>query len=144
MTLLQYAQAGRMPELVLHHADLSPRAHKVCVVLGIPDSEVRPVMRAMPKEADVKGNFILEANWRIPSMVTNHIQVPNGSGGAVFKSFGTHMLTPETENTAHSLYALTRRHLLDAPSMSNAPLPTDGGNVGARRILKERIAVEAG
>lgn len=159
--------------------DVSEAQEKVRVVLTIPNSELPPAIRTMSEEPNITGNFILEANWQIPSIVTNHIQFLQASGDAVFRSFGTHILTPETEHTAHYFYGLTRRHLLDDPSvdesvkgwhlrgfseqdkpiieaaarmmggetdpvgMTNAPLPTDGGNVRARRILKKRIAAEA-
>jgi len=159
--------------------DVSESEQKVCVVLTIPDSEMPPVIRTISEEPDTRGNFVLESNWQLPSIVTNHIQFLKATGEAAFASFGTHILTPETERTAHYFYGLTRRHRLDDPAVDEgvrawhlkgfseqdkpiieaaarmmgdetdplrltaAPLPTDGGNVRVRRILKDRIAAEA-
>ena len=101
---------------------IPPKAQeKVRVVLTIPNSEMPPAIRTMSEEPDIRGNFILEANWQIPSIVTNHIQFLQASGDAVFRSFGTHILTPETEHPAHYFYGLTRRHLLDDPSVDSQP-----------------------
>ncbi len=178
----QFAHADQLGVENFGNAELevTEADEKVCVVLAIPDSELPPAMRAMAEEPEARGSFILEANWQLPSIVTNHIQFLKDSDEPVFKSFGTHILTPETKHTAHYFYGLTRRHRLDDPSvddavrawhlrgfseqdkpiieaaarmmgdetdpvgMSTAPLPTDGGNVRARRILKQRIAEEAG
>ena len=177
----QFAHGDQLGVRNYHNAelDVSEAEEKVRAVLRIPDSEVPPAIRSMTEQPDIKGNFILEANWQIPSIVTNHIQFLQGSGEVVFRSFGTHILTPETEHRAHYFYGLTRRHLLDDPNvdesvrawhlrgfseqdkpiieaaarmmdgetdpvaMTRAPLPTDAGNVRARRILKKRIAAEA-
>jgi len=177
----QFAHGDQLGVENYHNADLdvSEAEETVRVVLTIPNSELPPVMRTMSGEPDARGDFVLEANWQLPSIVTNDIQFFKGSGEVAFRSFGTHILTPETKHTAHYFYGLTRRHLLDDPSvdesvrgwhlrgfseqdkpiieaaarmmggetdlvgMTSAPLPTDGGNVRARRILKKRIAAEA-
>ena len=154
---------------------------KVRVTIVVPDSEMPPALRSIMGDSEVRGDFVLVANWQQPSIVTNDIQfVDTTREEPIYQSFGTHILTPESEHTAHYFYGLTRSHRVDDAEtdhavrawhlkgfseqdkpvieaaarmmgeetdplvLCTAPLQTDGGNVRARRILKERIAAETG
>ena len=116
---LSHAQFAHQDQLGVenyHNAslDIAEADEKVRVQIVIPDSEVPPALQSIIGGSDKRGNFILEANWQLPSIVTNDIQFEeDNTGSMLYRSFGTHILTPETEHTAHYFYGLTRTHRIN-------------------------------
>ena len=116
---LSHAQFAHQDQLGVENypnasLDISEADEKVRVEILIPDSEVPPALQSIIGDTEKKGNFILEANWQLPSIVTNDIQFEdNDAKDLLYRSFGTHILTPETEHTAHYFYGLTRTHRID-------------------------------
>jgi len=102
--------------------DITQQDEKVRVTITIPDSEMPPALKSVSGDNnDTRGDFILTANWQAPSIVTNDIQFKEiDAEDPLFRSFGSHLLTPETEHTAHYFYGLSRTHRIDDPEVDEA------------------------
>jgi vanillate O-demethylase monooxygenase subunit len=101
--------------------DVKQADEQVNVVITIANANMPPAIRGITGEDNKRGNFVLAAHWQPPSIVTNHIQFLDAdTEEPLHESFGSHLLTPETETTAHYFYGLTRRHRLDDEEVDNA------------------------
>ena len=101
--------------------DVNESAGKVSATIHVPDSGVPPVFTAFVGETDARGDFVLISHWQVPSIVTNDISFrENESGSLLFQSYGTHVVTPESEHTAHYFYGLTRSHRVGDPAADDA------------------------
>ena len=94
---------------------------RVRAEIVIPDSDMPPALRSIVGESDKRGKFTLIAYWQPPSIVTNDIRfLETNEKDPLFRSLGTHIVIPESENTAHYFYALTRSHRIDDPEADKA------------------------
>ncbi|WP_161564028.1 aromatic ring-hydroxylating dioxygenase subunit alpha [Cupriavidus lacunae] len=85
--------------------------------LSIPNSSVPPALRSrVPAEIDVV-DYWLDSTWRVPSVVTNDVGItlPGRPREEGQRSFGVHIVTPETERSSHYLFAHSRNYAVGDP-----------------------------
>ncbi len=116
LTHAQFVHGDQLGVENFHNAEVgvTQDGEDVTVEIAIPDSEVPPVLATMVGETEARGTFNLKAKWQVPSIVTNDVQFQeNQAEEPLFRSFGTHILTPESMHSAHYFYGLTREFALD-------------------------------
>ena len=94
---------------------VSHEGDTVTVTLWIPNSAVPGAYVAHVKDPEAPVDYWLDATWRPPAIVLNDVGVspvgaPREQG---VRSTGTHILTPETEHTAHYFFAHSRNTKID-------------------------------
>lgn len=123
LTHAQFVHGDQLGVENYHNAtlEITEADEKVHVEIAIPDSEVPPALKSLIGDTDQRGEFILTSNWQAPSIVTNDIQFKDAASHTlVYRSFGTHILTPETKHTSYYFYGLTRTHRIDDPEVDDA------------------------
>lgn len=65
--------------------------------------------------------YWLDSTWNPPSIVTNDVGVtiPGASREEGARSFGVHIVTPETHNTAHYFFCHSRNRAIDDPAIDH-------------------------
>jgi phenylpropionate dioxygenase-like ring-hydroxylating dioxygenase large terminal subunit len=101
------------------HPEVTQEKQTVSVRLSIPNSDVPPAYRRHVDDPNAPVDYWLDATWTAPAMVVNDVGItaPGMPRGQGFRSFGVHILTPETQRTAHYFYAHSRNRKIHDPAV---------------------------
>lgn len=96
------------------HHSVQQAGNRVTNRLAIANSDVPPILRGRISPDVEVVDYWLDSTWQPASIVTNDVGVtlPGRPREEGYRSFGLHIVTPETQRSSHYLFAHSRNYFV--------------------------------